>query len=280
MQAQPSPKTSTRSLLAFFILAFALSWWPWPLVLLNPDSIALLPWSPLIAAVIMAAVVGGRRGLRDLLSRTVRWRVGLTWYAAALLLPAAITILAAGLNVLLGAGAPPAGAFYDWYTFPFVLLVTFLVKGPLTEEIAWRGFALPRLLDRMSPLSASLLLGLIWALWHLPLLVSDPSAQRPPMQFVMSGVALSILHTWLYQRANGSVLLVTLLHAMFNSMAAFVFPVFQGADYGRLWWVYVGVLWAAALVVTVVGKGLERDRVASARPPRTSGHTVAAESKP
>ncbi len=77
MHAQPSQQTSIRSLLVFFILAFALSWWPWPLVLLNPDSVALLPWSPLVAALIMAAVVGGRQGLKDLLSRTVRWRVGL-----------------------------------------------------------------------------------------------------------------------------------------------------------------------------------------------------------
>ena len=161
MQASPSQQTRTRSLLVFFILAFALSWWPWPLVVLNPDSVALLPWSPLVAALIMAAVVGGRQGLKDLLSRTVRWRVGLKWYTAAILLPAAITILAALLHVLLGADAPTAVDFYDWYTFPLVLLGTFFVKGPLTEEVAWRGCALPRLLDRMSPFAASMLLGAI-----------------------------------------------------------------------------------------------------------------------
>ena len=146
-----------RSLLAFFLLAFALSWWPWPLVLLNPNSLTLIPWSPLVAALIMAAVGAGRRGLKDLLSRTVRWRVGWRWYGVALLLPVAITVLAASLNVLLGPAAPTAADFSDWYTLPLVLLITFFVKGPLTEEVAWRGFALPRLLNRMSPIAASLL---------------------------------------------------------------------------------------------------------------------------
>ena len=280
MQAQPSQQTSTRSLLVFFILAFALSWWPWPLVLLNPDSVALLPWSPLVAALIMAAVVGGRQGLKDLLSRTVRWRVGLKWYTAAILLPAAITILAALLHVLLGADAPTAADFYDWYTFPLVFLVTFFVKGPLTEEVAWRGFALPRLLDRMSPFAASVLLGAIWALWHLPLLVSDPSAQRPPVQFIVGIVAMSVLFTWLYQRTSGSVLLPTLMHAMVNSMAAFAFPVFQGAGYGRLWWIYAGVLWASALTVMVVGKSLEPGRAARKRAPHTRRHAATGEIEP
>lgn len=140
-----------------------------------------------------------------------------------------------------------------------MLLVTVFLKGPLTEEVAWRGFALPRLLDRMSPLAASLLLGAIWALWHLPILVSDPSGQRPPVQFGLAVIAMSILHTWLYQRTNGSVLLVTLFHAMINALAAFVFPTFQGAGYGQLWWINAAVWWVSAVVVMVVGEGLEPD---------------------
>jgi uncharacterized protein len=253
MEADHFRRTSNRALVAFFILAFALSWWPWPTVLLNPNSLPLIPWGPVFAALIMAAVVAGRRGLLDVLRRTVQWRVGLRWYAAAILVPTVITFLAAFLTVLLGATAPTAADFSDWYTFPFVLLVTFFLKGPLTEEVAWRGFALPRLLDRLSPVTASVLLGGIWALWHLPLLLSDPSAQRPPAPFAASVVAMSILFSWLYLRTEGSVLLATLMHAMLNSLAAFVFPTFAAEDVGRLWWIYAGVLWAAAVVVLLVG---------------------------
>ncbi|MDQ3929229.1 MAG: CPBP family intramembrane metalloprotease [Chloroflexota bacterium] len=253
MLAPHSQRTSTRSLVAFFTLAFALSWWPWALMLLNPNSLTLIPWGPLVAAFIMVAILAGRRGLKALISSMVRWRVGFRWYAVAILLPVTITLLAAYINVLLGAQAPTAANFNDWYTFPFVLLVTFFLKGPLTEEVAWRGFALPRLIERMSPVAASLLLGVIWALWHLPLLVSDPSVQRPPVQFVVAIVAMSILFTWMYLRTSGCVLLATLMHAMINSLAAFVFPTFQGDGYGRLWWIYAGVLSAAAVVVMVSG---------------------------
>jgi membrane protease YdiL (CAAX protease family) len=155
---------------------------------------------------------------------------------------------------------PEAVDFADWYTFPVVLLVTLFLKGPLTEEVAWRGFALPRLLDRAHPVVASLLLGGIWAFWHLPLLVSDSTGQRPPVQFVVGLGAMSLLFTWVYLHTRGSLLIATLMHAMINTMAAFVFPSFQGATYERLWWIYAGVLWLAALAVLVLGRGLYRYR--------------------
>lgn len=260
----PMRKASPRALLVFFALAFAFSWWPWPLMLLNPASVPLLPWGPLVAAFIVAAVADRGRGPRDLLRRLGQWRVGGRWYAAAIILPAAVTILTAAINVLLGAERPQAAHFADWYTFPVVLLVTLFLKGPLTEEVAWRGFALPRLLDRLSPVVASLLLGGLWALWHLPLLVSDSTGQRPPVQFVVGLGAMSILFTWVYLRTRGSLLLATLMHAMINTMAAFVFPSFQGATYDRLWWIYAGVLWAVALAVLVLGRGLRAQREGTA----------------
>ena len=99
-------------------------------------------------------------------------------------------------------------------------------------------------------------LGGIWALWHLPLLVSDSTGQRPPVQFVVALGAMSILFTWVYLGTRGSLLLATLMHAMINTMAAFVFPALQGASYERLWWLYAGVLWAAALAVSALGRGL------------------------
>jgi membrane protease YdiL (CAAX protease family) len=218
-----------------------------------------------VAAFVMAAVANGRRGPLDLLRRLVQWRVGGRWYAAATLLPLGVTALTAALNVLLGAERPQAADFADWYTFPVVLLITLFLKGPLTEEVAWRGFALPRLLDRAHPVVASLLLGGIWAFWHLPLLVSDSTGQRPALPFVVGLGAMSLLFTWIYRRTRGNLLLATLMHAMINTLAAFVFPLFQGATYERLWWIYAGVLWAAALAVLTLGRGLRAQPAGTAR---------------
>lgn len=113
----------------------------------------------------------------------VRWRVGLQWYAVALLLPVAIVLVALYLVALFGGPSPTAAAFAGWYTLPLILLSTTLINGPFTEEPGWRGFLLPRLQSSYSPLVASLIVGVIWASWHLPLLLSDLTGQRPPVQF-------------------------------------------------------------------------------------------------
>ena len=93
-------------------------------------------------------------------------------------------------------------------------------------------------------------------------------------------VALSVLHTWLYQHTRGSVLLPTLMHAMFNTMAAFVFPAFQGAGYGRLWWIYAGILWVSAFAVMVTANGLESGRATRARVSRTISHVATGKIEP
>lgn len=113
----------------------------------------------------------------------VRWRVGLQWYAVALLLPVAIVLVALYLVALFGGPSPTAAAFAGWYTLALILLSTTLINGPFTEEPGWRGFLLPRLQSSYSPLVASLIVGVIWASWHLPLLLSDLTGQRPPLQF-------------------------------------------------------------------------------------------------
>ena len=75
---------------AYFVLAFALAWWPWPLTILNPESIAIIPWSPIVAAFLVAAIATGRPGVKSLFAAMVRWRVGLVWYGVALALPIAL----------------------------------------------------------------------------------------------------------------------------------------------------------------------------------------------
>jgi uncharacterized protein len=155
-----------QDLVVYLILAFVLAWWLWPFVLTNPESTPMLPWSPIIAAIIVLALTRGWAGVRDLLVSIVRWRVGLGWYAVALLLPVGIILAAVYLNALLGGPTPTAADFSGWYELPLIFLITTLIKGAFTEEPGWRGFLLPRLQSNYTPLVASLIVGVIWASWH------------------------------------------------------------------------------------------------------------------
>lgn len=266
-------------LTVFLILAFALSWSIWPLVLLNPESVPMIPYGPIIAVFIVLALTRGWAGVRDLLASIVRWRVGLGWYAVALLLPVILTLVALYLNALFGGTTPTAADFAEWYTLPLIFLTTTLIKGPLTEEPGWRGFLLPRLQSRYTPLVASLIVGVVWASWHLPLLLSDPSGQRPPLQFIVLMVAQSVVFTWVYNGTRGSVLLVTLMHGAFNSFVSFMAPVvFGSAAYGQFWWLMAALWWVVALAVIAL-TGMARDRAPSMVATETATSSVQAQAR-
>lgn len=209
-----------------FFLAFALSWWAWPLTLLNPNSSPVIPFAPIFVAIVVAAVAGGKQELRELLKRLVRWKVHPVWYLVALLGPFATTGAAVGLRYALGSSSVSVERLNDWYLLPLAFLTTLLINGPLWEELGWRGFALPRMQRRLGALKASLFLGLVWGLWHLPLLVSDPEAQRPILPYLTWIVAASVVITWVFNKTNESVLITTIMHAAINSAAAFFLPIY------------------------------------------------------
>ena len=127
------------------------------------------PLGVMVAAVAAAAVCYRAAGVKELLGRYLRWRIGWSNYAFALLLPVVITALGALLNVLLGAGHPTRAQLALWAEMlpRFIFIFLFIGVG---EETGWRGFALPELQKRFSPLTASLILGVIWGTWHIPLM--------------------------------------------------------------------------------------------------------------
>src|SRR3712207_946730 len=135
-------------LVTFFVLAYALSWGSYYLL----SGPFLFPWGPLLAALIVASVTRGKAGLKELLSRCLRWRVGLKWYAAALFLPVAVALAAVALNLLLGARLPAAAQLGHWYSLLF-LFPQALLDAPVEEEPGWRGYALPHLPARRSRLA-------------------------------------------------------------------------------------------------------------------------------
>ena len=242
-------------LISFFVLAYALSWWPWILYAFGLSPAPIASFGPFLAALVVLAITQGKSGIGGLLRRMVRWRVGIRWYAVALLLPVGIALAATALNVLLGAQAPSAADLGGWTglfsTFAFVLLIPGV--GGTWEEPGWRGFALPRLQAGRSALVASLILGAVWALWHLPLVVA--TGQMGGWDIVTI-LAWTLVLTWVYNGTGGSVLIVMLFHAMFNTVSgSFISPLaFSGADSVRQSWLLAAV-WCAVAVAVVMWAG-------------------------
>ena len=220
----------------FFALTFGLSWSLWiPAALASSPAEVPAVWGlgsfgPSVAGVVMVGLCHGSAGLQNLGRRLVRWRVRLRWYALALGFPFA---MAAGVVLLDQAlrGVPLTLApLIPAAQIPVILFVVLVLGGPLNEELGWRGFALPVLQQQHSPLRASLLLGIGWAIWHLPLFWIPGASQAglPVAPILAQIVALSVLFTWLYNRTRGSLLLALLFHAALNGTGA-VLPLLPDA---------------------------------------------------
>jgi membrane protease YdiL (CAAX protease family) len=211
-------------LVTFFLLVFILTWVVW---VPRASGVPLgavgqaWTWVPAIAALLAAALTGGGGALRELGSRLVRWRVGWQWYLVVILGPAAFSLAVAGVYTLLGGSwaeaAPPALLEGPLLFLPLFLLILTLTDG-LGEELAWRGFALPRMLTRYNALAASLILGVIWALWHLPLLWTEGNGMfhQPVWLLLLDITAKSVLFTWVFLHTRGSVLIAMLFHGATN----------------------------------------------------------------
>jgi uncharacterized protein len=238
-------------IITFFVLAYALSWWGVILYTINHDLPPVASFGPFLAALVVLAITHGKAGVLGLLKRMVRWRVGPAWYAAALGLPVAITLCAMLLNVLLGAQAPSAAELGGWSGLLPTFFILLLIPGfgGAWEEPGWRGYALPQLQTGRSALFASLILGVLIAGWHLPLMVVG-QVHYSDIVTIMGAV---VVFNWVFNNANGSVLLIMLMHATNNAISGtFIFPMFSGADSVRLGWLLAAVWCAVAIVVVVV----------------------------
>ena len=232
-------------LLAFFVLAYAISWSSWPVYALGMmPRMEFLPIGPLAAAVIVIGLAEGRAGYRAWGRRIIRWRVGWAWYAVALLLPAALVLVTGTVNMLFGAAAPGLSQL-TWTGLLTVFAVRLVnpMDGPLGEEHGFRGYAVPLLQSSRTPLHSAAVLGVLVAGWHLPLIVfGGLSVIGLPITFV-----ITFLYVWLFNRTGGSVLLTLLFH---NSQGTFTMGSygFTGTDVTRAEVIYLAVVSAAVLV--------------------------------
>ena len=218
----------------FYVLVFA---WAWGIGLLfavasapmvrvfGPVSLGnplvfLTVWSPTLLAFLVTAAKGGRIGLRELLGRIFSWRFPLRWYLAATVGIAGVALSARFLQSLLShTPPPPVFEFARWPEFAGAgLALLVLDPGPIGEDPGWRGFALPRMLDRFNPTTAALLLGVIWTVWHLPafLFSGMPQSSLPLGWFCLSMVSVTVLMSWVTINTRGAVIPAILMHWSFN----------------------------------------------------------------
>jgi len=225
-----------RSLVKFFSLTFILSWTLWiaaAFILQKAAStmsaqtpISGLPFlmgtfAPALVALLLTAQAEGRSGTLALLRRVIQFPQGVRWYVFAVAYFALVKLTVA-LLYRVATGAWPAFCHIPVY----LLMIAIVVSTPVQagEEIGWRGYALPRLARHLGLAPASLLLGVIWASWHLPFFFipgSDNSGQSFPV-YLLAVTALSIPMAWLYWRTNGSLLLTMLMHSAINNTAGIV----------------------------------------------------------
>jgi len=271
-------------LITFFTLANAISWLAWTPYILSLDGFgvlhfrypdllvgnqltAILPGAylgPLTAAFTVTAVTEGREGLRRWRRRLFQFRAGVAWYAFAL--------LAVPVAVLLGTLAAPGGeeafrtpSLMVLAVYVPMLVLQFFTTG-LAEEPGWRDFALSRLQQRHQPVVATLILGVLWTIWHLPLFLTpwagpDVNAETI-LRFAITAMEMSFLITLVYNKGRQSLPLVMLLHCSINNFQSVAFSeFFPDADNTLLWGPTLGL---GALTVLVLA--LTRGRLGYPRP--------------
>lgn len=230
----------------YFILCLGWSWLFWGLIILSGRSIwtyknlslfAIGGLGPMMAGIYMTGIIKGRKGLNRLGNRIVdpqrikgRW-----WWIIVLLFPL-VTLIATLINNYLPAlqsgNALNTNQALHMMRRPWELLYFMgfvLLLGPLPEEIGWRGFALDALQKRWNALLSSLILGIVWATWHIPLFFiknyfSGTGYSPNPIQYMYDIIIVSILFTWIYNHSNFSILAAILFHFMLNFTGEFLEP--------------------------------------------------------
>ena len=224
-------------LVTFFVLVFALTWSFMVVDALGSQNILpfrlpiplliVMGYMPTLAAVIVTGLTKGKVGMRALFGKLLIARVGIKWYAFAIFGYGVMSIAAILLSNLLG-GSPASPVLSEEMSHssaPLAMIINiamlYIVLGLINgEELAWRGFALPRLQAKYNALTSSIILGVMWGLFHLPLFFTVTGSSQADMSFLpflVSIIILSVLFTWMYNNTRGSVLMAYLLHAATNT---------------------------------------------------------------
>ena len=243
-------KSVNSHLWVFFLTTFTWSWFFWILQVLDSYQVIFSPlptnladilgvFGPSLAAIILTRIYSGKKGVLELFRRILLWRVGVKWYLFVLAWPAILSLLTTGIHILTGGltpdfANPPIYILYplppeaqSFGILPMILLVflqqTFLGSS-MGEEIGWRGYALPRLLRNQNPIFSSLILGVIWGMWHLPRFFIQGTPLVLNIWFFLEIMADTIIFTWIYYNTKGSLLMALLFHTSITCTSLFLTP--------------------------------------------------------
>ena len=234
----------------YFLLAFVIAWGTWFPSFLHPASLRLLSFvglfAPAISAVIVSYYLKKRSGIKELLGRCTRLSFGILWYLIAILLVPFLFVLAFCLdglffhtsfkNIIL-----PNSPYFIFAAFVWLM---FINSG---EEIGWRGFALPRLLKLFkNPWYATLVLGILWSTWHLPIYLTPGQSSFPLILFFFFTIGLSFIYTVVFNKTGGSLFSAVLLHASTDVVPRVLnITLFESTT-----WLFLGILtWISAIVL-------------------------------
>jgi len=247
----------------FFLLSLIISWAVWipeaAATLSNREAAVagggaldvLAVWGPGLSAILLSLLMAGKVGPRALFRPIRRWRVGIQWYLLVLLYPAAIWLVARAIDAVFGQSyeltfMPILTYFGPEQAIMVPVALVFAFPNTLGEELGWRGFALPKLQAKYNALVSSIILGIFWGVWHIPLWIAYGQTGLPLLIDVVSMVTLAILYTWVYNSTGDSLLLVWLFHSAMTITQYFLAPIPTLTD-DILGWVM------AVLVVIVAG---------------------------
>src|SRR5438874_8834604 len=262
---RPNEFLRRHSLVIGIILMFLFTW---PIDLANSGVLPIqfpfiiylfLGWGFIFASVIMTALTLGKEGVVSLLKRYLQWRVGWKWYLTALGLAPALWVAGVFLYAVLVQTRPDfstimahrlfgESANVSFFIVPF-FLIDLVSNG---EEIGWRGYVLPRLQAKYNALASTLILGILWGLWHLPKFLSHFNATAFTW-FMIHVMAFAVILTWIYNGTKGSLLLVVICHAASNTVGIFL-PV-ANTTTGENMGAYITIALfevAAAIIITII----------------------------
>ncbi len=222
----------------FFLLCLIISWAVWipqaVTKLSNPQTPfaggsplnMLAVWAPALSAILLLRMLKGKGGPQTLFRLIRRWRVGIQWYLFILLYPAVIWFLARAIDTVLGQSfeftIPILTYFPPEQAYMVIVALVFAFPNALGEELGWRGFALPRLQAKYNALVSSIMLGLFWAVWHIPMWIANNIMGLDLLKLGVSTTTCAIIFTWVYNNTGGSLLLAWLFHASLTITGCFL----------------------------------------------------------
>ncbi|MCY3413752.1 MAG: CPBP family intramembrane metalloprotease [Candidatus Heimdallarchaeota archaeon] len=260
--------TTTKELLRYYIIAFAFSWAIWvPQALYNQGLLAYNSYiaffeanpvgafGPLVSALLLSLL---RKEGRELLKNGFRRNFAKRWYIVSITLLPVMFSVAIGIAMLKDGFAPE----FMGATNPAMLIIVpiwiFVYGGPIQEEFGWRGYAMPRWMEKYNSLTAGTITGFLWGFWHLPLFYiarEDMYYNKPMLGLFLSTMMLSVIMVWIYNHTNQSLLPMLLFHTAFNSSHALI-PVLEH-DTSSFWHM---VFMAAVCILIVLKDGVDLGR--------------------